>query len=285
MDFINRVNDKDVNKLQLEGLVKSGSFDEFDKDRNKILLSIPKIIQKIKNINDDKLNNQTSLFENNNENKDGFDFEKTSEWSKKELLFEEFKSLGFYISDHPLNEFKEIFSQLNVLTFKEFLKDENKKEAIIAGTIMSIQEKKSAKGTPFAIIKFSDNNGEFELFLFSEQLINNRDKIKETESFILTLQKDNLTNQSSQPRINIKKISSLDDVMKRPYSKVTIELKENFDLNDLKKILSNKGQTHVSLIIHNKNKKIYYNLQNSRKFDFEHLKAIKSKEYVKKITV
>ena len=57
---------------------------------------------------------------------------------------------------------------------------------------MSIQEKKSAKGTPFAIIKFSDNNGEFELFLFSEQLINNRDKIKETESFILTLQKDNL---------------------------------------------------------------------------------------------
>ena len=266
-------------------MVKSGAFDEFDKDRNKILLSIPKIIQKIKNINDDKLNNQTSLFENNNENKDGFDFEKTSEWSKKELLFEEFKSLGFYISDHPLNEFKEIFSQLNVLTFKEFLKDENKKEAIIAGTIMSIQEKKSVKGTPFAIIKFSDNNGEFELFLFSEQLINNRDKIKETESFILTLQKDNLPNQSSQPRINIKKISSLDDVMKRPYSKVTIELKENFDLNDLKKILSNKGQTHVSLIIHNKNKKIYYNLQNSRKFDFEHLKAIKSKEYVKKITV
>ena len=45
-DFINRVNAKDVNKLQLEGLVKAGVFDEFDKDRNKILNSIPKIIQK-----------------------------------------------------------------------------------------------------------------------------------------------------------------------------------------------------------------------------------------------
>ena len=45
---------------------------------------------------------------------------------------------------------------------------------------MSIQEK-SAKGTPFAIVKFSDNNGEFELFLFAELLINNRDKIKESE--------------------------------------------------------------------------------------------------------
>ena len=42
IDFINRVDAKDVNKLQLEGLVKSGAFDEFDKNRNKILNSIPK---------------------------------------------------------------------------------------------------------------------------------------------------------------------------------------------------------------------------------------------------
>ena len=150
---------------------------------------------------------------------------------------------------------------------------------------MSIQKKKSAKGTPFAIIKFSDNDGEFEIFLFADLLIQNRDKIKETESFVLTLQKDNSNSQSSQIRVNIKKIESLNEVMDKPYSKVTIELKENYDLDDLKKLLSHKGNTNISFIIHNKNKKIYYNLQNSRKFDFKHLKAIKSKEYVKKITV
>ena len=48
VDFINRVNAKDVNKLQLEGLVKAGVFDEFDNDRSKILNSIPKIIQQIR---------------------------------------------------------------------------------------------------------------------------------------------------------------------------------------------------------------------------------------------
>ena len=47
-NFIKRVNPKDVNKLQLEGLTKAGVFDEFDRDRNKILTSIPKIIQQIK---------------------------------------------------------------------------------------------------------------------------------------------------------------------------------------------------------------------------------------------
>ena len=77
----------------------------------------------------------------------------------------------------------------------------------------------------------------------------------------------------------------MEDILNKPYPKVTIELSENYDINELKNLLNSKGHTEISLIIHNKNKKIYYNLQNTRKFDFNHLKAIKSKEYVKKITV
>ena len=85
--------------------------------------------------------------------------------SKKELLAEEFKSLGFYISNHPLNEYEDIFKQLNIISYNEFYQNENG-DGLVAGTIMSIQEKKSAKGTPYAIVKFSDKKGEFELFLF-----------------------------------------------------------------------------------------------------------------------
>ncbi|RPH00427.1 MAG: DNA polymerase III subunit alpha [Candidatus Pelagibacter sp. TMED153] len=284
VDFINRVDAKDVNKLQLEGLVKSGAFDEFDADRNKILNSIPKIIQQIKNINDDKLSNQTNLFNDNNDIKNKFDYNESESWTKKELLLEEFKSLGFYISDHPLNEFNEIFNQLKITSYKEFLEN-NESEALVAGTIMSIQEKKSAKGTPFAIIKFSDNKGEFELFLFAEILIQNRDIIKESESFILTLQKDKSITDISKRRINIRKILSLDDLINKPYSKVTIELKENYNIKEIKELLTKKGQTEISLIINKKNQKIRYDLENARKFDFNQLKAIKSKEYVKKITV
>ena len=282
IDFIERIDAKDVNKLQLEGLVKSGAFDKFDQDRNKILTSIPKIIQQIKNINEDKSNNQTSLFDNSA--KIEFDYMKSERWSKKELLFEEFKSLGFYISDHPLNEYGEIFNQLKIISYKEFL-DNDDSEALVAGTIMSIQEKKSVKGTPFAIIKFSDNKGEFELFLFSEILINNRDRIKESDSFVLTLQKDKLLKETIQKRINVRKILSLDEIINKPYSKVTIELSENCNLEEIKQLLNFRGQTEVSLVINSKNKRIHYSLQNMRKFDFNLLKAIKNKEYVKKITV
>ena len=282
-DFINRVNSKDVNKLQLEGLVKAGVFDEFDKDRNKIVTSIPKIIQQIKSINEDKFNNQSNLFENNDSLSDNFTFLPSTPWKQKDLLSEEFKSLGFFISNHPLNEFQEIFEHLKIISYNQFYNNNNN-EGLVAGTIMSIQEKKSAKGTPYAIIKFSDQKGEFELFLFSDILIKNREKLKESESFIFTLQKEKIVDQPSKKRINVKKILSLDQMINQPYSKVTIELKQNFKIDEIKKILSEKGNTIINLIINEKNQKASYKLENNRKFDLKDYKALKAKEYVEKIT-
>ncbi len=284
IDFINRVDSKDVNKLQLEGLTKAGAFDEFDTDRNKIFTSITKIIQKIKNINDDKNNHQSSLFESNELLTNDFDFLPYSPWSQKELLSEEFKSLGFYISNHPLNEYDETFNQLKIISYNKFLKDNNT-EGLVAGTIMSIQEKKSSKGTPYAIIKFSDKQEEFELFLFSELLISNRDKLKESESFVLTLQKDKTYNETSKMRINVKKILSLNEVLSEPFKKVIIELKENFKIDEIKGILSKNGNTIINLVVKDENQKANFSLENNRKFDLNHLKALKAKEYVSKIIV
>ena len=51
-DFINRVNPKDINKLQLEGLVKAGAFDKINTNRQALFDSIPTLIAKSKNIFD-----------------------------------------------------------------------------------------------------------------------------------------------------------------------------------------------------------------------------------------
>ena len=104
-DFIHRINPKDVNKLQLEGLVKAGAFDKLDTNRKKLFFSIPKIIQTIKNNHDDKISKQTNLFENLNEKKQPFDFDNNTKdfWDKKELLSEEFSSLGFiFLTTHSM---------------------------------------------------------------------------------------------------------------------------------------------------------------------------------------
>ena len=280
-DFIKRVNPKDINKLQLEGLVKSGAFDKLEKNRKGIFETIPKLIQLNKIYHEEKISKQSNLFDDESSSKNQILRLNTKEkWSNKELLSEEFKSLGFYISDHPLNNYKNIFSQLNIKPYKEFITNK-KNEGLISGTLMTIQEKKSSKGTPFAIAKFSDTFGEYELFIFSEILINNREILKEGESFVITLFKDV---SNDQKRVNVKKIVSLDNLFNNNYKKVSIEIDEKLDLQELKKLLEKKGETEVELIIRQKDTKFTVKLENPRKFDLKLFNEVKNREYVKKIT-
>ena len=282
-DFINRVNPKDVNKLQLEGLVKAGAFDEIDPNRRKLVESIPKIISTIKSKYDEKISNQSNLFDNdNNKENENFEFETFEKWTTKELLAEEFNSLGFYISDHPLNEYKEFFTQLKIDSYKNFI-DSDKTESLVAGTIMSIQEKKSAKGTSFAIIKFSDNNSEFEIFLFSDLLNLNRDKLKESNSFVLTLQKEKTNAENTQRRINIRKLADLSDLVNKTYGSVLIELNDKKMLKELNELLNKTGETKIKVLLKNNSKNYEFELERSRKFDFNLFNLIKNKQYVKKI--
>ena len=43
-DLLNRINPKDMNKLQLEGLVKAGAFDNINNNRQSLFNSIPNFI-------------------------------------------------------------------------------------------------------------------------------------------------------------------------------------------------------------------------------------------------
>ena len=205
------------------------------------------------------------------------------EWSKKELLAEEFNSLGFYISDHPLNEYKEFFAQLEIKSYKDFI-NSDKSEALVAGTIMSIQEKKSAKGSSFAIIKFSDNESEFEIFLFSDLLNSNRDKLKESNSFVFTLKKEKTNAENTQGRINIRKLIDLSDLVNKTYESISIELNDKKKIRELSELLIKNGETKINIIFNENNKKLMFELKQTRKFDFDLFCLIKNKEYVKKIS-
>ena len=73
-------------------------------------------------------------------------------------------------------------------------------------------------------------------------------------------------------------------MVRKPYQNISIELKDNYDLKDLKNFLSEKGETNIKIIIPQNGKKIIYTLENTRKFDLNLLRHVKNKEYVKKIT-
>ena len=130
-----------------------------------------------------------------------------TDWNNEEILSKEFESVGFYLSNHPLNEYEDALEMYKVKTFKEFENDVNK-ESFLAGTIMSIKEKKTIKGSSFAIIKFSDLSSVFELFIFSEILEQNRKNLIEGQSFLLTVIKDK-ENENNRFRRNFHSIKFL----------------------------------------------------------------------------
>jgi len=213
-EFINRANPKNINKLQLEGLVKAGAFDSIFSNRKVLYDNIPNIIQNSKNIYENKIQNQSSLFSDDHQKVSYLIKDKDSaNWSNSEILSREFQSVGFYLSNHPLEDYKDALEQYNVKSFKDFeISSDN--ECFVAGTIMSIKEKKTLKGTPFAIIKFSDLGKAYELFLFSEILEKNRNILLEGKSFLLTIIRDKENQENRFRRINVRKITSLENITK-----------------------------------------------------------------------
>ena len=73
-------------------------------------------------------------------------------------------------------------------------------------------------------------------------------------------------------------------MINKQYERVTIELKQNFNLKEIQQLFSSKGETQINLIIKVEEKIASYLLKNNRKFNLNHLKALKAKDYVEKIS-
>ena len=275
-DFINRVNPKDINKLQLEGLVKAGAFDNLNNNRQCLYKSIPNLILKSKNIFENKIANQIDLFElNENENKnDDNILTQIKDWEFEERLSKEFEAMGFFISNHPINQYKEIFNDYKITDYKSFLSDNSSKQCNIAATLMKIQERKTSKGNSYAVIKLTDLSSVFELFIFSEVLELNRNILSEGNSLLITLNKNLSNDENRFKRINVNKITLIKELFNKPIFNLELSFDDLNKLSNLD-LLEMDGKTNV-ILKYKDNQKLYvFKLKKNRKIDRNQLNLIK----------
>ena len=280
-DFITRVSSKDINKLQLEGLVKAGAFDCLDKNRAKIYHNVPELIKQSKNYDENLELNQINLFESQTNQDFKISFTEQSEWDEPEKIKREFESIGFFVSDHPLKNYKQVLQGYNVINYQEFIESSNITECMLSGTVMAIQEKKTAKGMPFAIVKFSDLSRMFEFFIFSEVLISNREKLSPGKSFLISIKREML--KSGIERTNVSKIFSIDDIKEKGISNVSIEVKDADALKNIKNEITKDGKTSVSLSYNENGKNFIFKLKNTKNITSESLKIIENQGFLTKI--
>jgi len=276
-DFLNRVNPKDINKLQLEGLVKAGAFDNLNINRQSLFNSIPNFITKSKNIFENKSANQIDLFGENANEEDEITTN-IDDWKFEERLSKEFEAVGFFISDHPLNQFKDVFDDYNIYDYQKFNSQDDLKESNVAATLLKIQERKTAKGNSYAVLKLTDLSSVFELFVFSDTLELNREILKEGNSFILTLFKSSSDAENRFKRLNVQKIVSLKDLLNRPIQEVTFNLKSTRELDEISKYLPKQGNTLIKIIISDNKNDLKFHLKNKRNIDRKTINILRNKE-------
>ena len=277
-NFIKRMNPKDINKLQLEGLVKAGAFDNLNNNRQSIFKSIPNIIIKTKNDYDNKTANQINLF-GEEEGYEGNIIANIKDWEFEERLSKEFEAVGFFISDHPLNQFKEIFDDYKITDYHKFYYDDEAKENNIAATLLKVQERKTAKGNSYAVLKLTDLSSVFELFVFSDILELNRDTLKEGSSLILTLTKTISGDEEKMKRINVRKIAPLKDLFNSSIKEITLNIKSIKELDEVKIFLDEKGETIVNINISNHLETQKFKLRHLRNIDRKSINILRNKQF------
>lgn len=161
-DFCNRVDLSKVNKKTLESLIKTGAFDKFG-NRASLLSSVSNIVTSITKKQTKKASSQASLFGDLpeaagiNMNVELFDIEDFSESEK--LMFER-ELLGFFLTDHPLNQKLNSLFTFTTHKITELTEVKNGNKVKIGGLVSSIKKiftKRSNEEMAFVAIE--DNLG------------------------------------------------------------------------------------------------------------------------------
>jgi DNA polymerase-3 subunit alpha len=262
-DFISRIDGSKVNKRVLESLTKAGAFDSFGYSRRALLDQIEKIVETVGKVATAKKMMTGSLFGDNEEMiKMDIELEHLPEFDSKDILELEKASLGFYVSGHPLDEYREQIEKINYTLSSQIEDLDDGSQAIFVGKIENIVEKISKKGNKFGIATIMDFHGNIELMLFEDRLKELKEEynLDEPIAFKVRISKDeNFT------RMSILKIETILDAQKEkvktkqkeiqePPMTIAIPFSDNenlmYKLYEL--VVNNQGKRELKLLIKSK---------------------------------
>jgi DNA polymerase-3 subunit alpha len=169
-DFIHRMDIKQINRKQLEQLIKAGAFDGLDKNRRKLFENIDNILRHMAAATELKVSAQTSLF-GSDELNTPVKLGETPDWPELDRLQQEAEAIGFYLSAHPLDIYGNSMQRLGIKTYEQAIdgiKTGDKLMVNLAGCLQSFQKKMSKSGKPFAFVKLTDTSAAFEGTIWSE---------------------------------------------------------------------------------------------------------------------
>jgi len=217
-DFVSRIDSSKVNKRVIESLIKAGAFDSFGYSRKAMLSQLEDIIDMAKKAGEAKKQAVNSLWGDDEElTSVTLELTDMAEFEPMEILEMEKESLGFYVSGHPLDKYRETLDEISYTLSSEIDDLADGSQAMFIGKIEGITEKISKKGNKFGIANIMDLHGNIELMLFENRLKELEEDFDLTKPIAFKVK---ITKDGDFTRMNILKISSIKDAKK---TKVKVE--------------------------------------------------------------
>jgi DNA polymerase-3 subunit alpha len=177
-DFCGRIDLRKLNKKALESLVKCGAFDWTGVERAQLCSEIDGALAAASSANRDRAAGQFSMFDDfavaNKASKSGRNSgPKVPPWNSAEKLAFEKELLGFYVTGHPLDDYR---SALEKFVPIASLGEQEDKSTVSIGGALTLVEKKFTKkdNKPFAVVVIEDLTASMEVMIWSETYTKNQ---------------------------------------------------------------------------------------------------------------
>ena len=183
-EFCEKVDLRLLNKRVLESLVKSGAMDSLG-HRAQLTFVLDKAVERAEKAQRDAESGQHGLFgvfQQEDQHADNDRLPETPEWDEHTRLAAEKEILGFFITGHPLEKYRDKLEDLRALSTSDIGavkastgKDEN---ITTAGIITNVRVLKSKRGDFYAQGALEDMSGSVEMIVFPEAYRKLGDKVK-----------------------------------------------------------------------------------------------------------
>ena len=246
-----------INKRVLEAFAKVGVLDSLNPNRAEIFMNADMILSYASKSKEDV--NVLSLFANTVEDDVAEDrltknLVKTAPWTFGQKLENELSALGFYISAHPLDQYKHLITGARLATSTKLAELPDRANVRIAANVNSYSRRKTKAGKEMITISASDGFGNIDAVAFGDAVANLTGVLgTETEVVI----SGRLSNRDDRVSVFVDSIIPLAQWVAEIAKKITLDIRTQSVLADVKKALSTlpTGKTKVALNLYSGGKK------------------------------
>ncbi|MDZ4744178.1 MAG: DNA polymerase III subunit alpha [Verrucomicrobiota bacterium] len=235
-EFCERVDLRVVNKKVIESLVKCGAFDSIRTgSRQGLFLSIDMYLDRAASHQRDKASGQNSLFSLMDEGvKETFkgknNADSLEEWPTSEKLGFEKELLGFYVTGHPLDEYRATIASLSLNSILEIADLPDRSFIHVAGIIALADKKLSQKdGRPWAIIQLEDLTDGMEMMVFSDTYEKCALQCKAGEVVVVA---GTIDAREERRKLRVTELFSLKDAMQRFGKQIIVQVRATAQFSD-----------------------------------------------------